>query len=584
MHATISRLESDVQRRYNRWRQTGLPPFMKQELHELRATEIIERFYRSLPFGADGVVGRVGVGTNRFNIYTVRRICQGLADEIMSRGFAAQQRGVVIAYDPRYHSKGFAEQASLVLANNNIKVYLFEKASPSCELAFAVRYLHSAAGISVSAGTCPADYNGLRLYGENGAPLAAGYIERISRFMEQSEDGLNVTAMNPEEAISSGKLVVIGSEIDDAYLEFLEQVPYSKESIQLMASSVRIVLTPLQGTAGAIAGSALERSGFTEVHTVPEQHLPDLHFSKVREPDPFRPDNLQLPYEIAGQVNADVVLAFNPEAASMSLSVKDRTGKYVLLSANQTAALLLSYMLEQKQRLRCLPADGIVLKSAMTSELVSSIAARHGIRTAEVTNGFQGVGARMANYERSGEHTFLFGFDEHGGFALNGFVRDRDAIQAAVLAAEMTASYKSRGSTVGNELHKLYQTYGWYAEDQASFIFGGSDWWQQAQIVLDRFSSEPPSFGSGQELRRVYDYRTGELRDSSRPRTSKIDSPEACALKYVLEDGSWYGLRIEPGHPVLDVFFGTRQKDGAAAKLQLSAIRSNVLYALESMI
>lgn len=584
MHAMINRLECEVQWRYNRWRQTDLPPFMKQELHELKATEIMDRFYRNLPIGHDGVIGRVGVGTNRFNIYTVRRICQGLADEIVARGFAAQQRGVVVAYDSRYHSKGFAEQASLVLTNNNIKVYLFEKPAPSCELAFAVRYLHSAAGISVSAGTYPADYNGLHIYSENGAPVAAGYIERISVNMEKLEDGLNVIAMHPEEAIASGKLVVIGSEIDEAYLEYLEQVPCSKESIQLMASSVRIVLTPLQGTGGALASQALARLGFTEIHTVPEQQLPDLYFSRVRNPDPFRPENLRLPYEVAGRVNADLVLAFNPEASAFSLSVKDRSGNYVLLSASQTAALMLNYMLEQKQRLLSLPANGIMLKSFMTSDLAALIGARYGVRAAEVTNGFQGIGAAMAEYEKTGEHAYLFGFDEHGGCVTNGFVRDQDAIQAAILAAEMTANLKSRGGTIFSELQKLHQAYGSFAEDRASFVLGGTDWWQQARIVLDRFCSEPPAMAGGLEIRRLYDYRTGEFRDQGRQRTCKIDASQVHALKYLLEDGSWYGLRISPASPFLEVYVGTRQKDETAAKRRLLAIRSDVLYALEAII
>lgn len=582
MIAKTDLVEQEIQYRYSRWRNTDLPSYLMKELHEMKVTEIMDSFYRKPSLGIEGLISKVGVGTNRLNIFTVRHICQALSYEIVSRSLVTQHRVVVIAYDSRLHSRSFAEQAALVLANNNIKVYLFDHPRPASELAFSVRWLHAIAGLNFSAGRLSSQYHGLQIYSDYGCLVSDSYIARVQTYMDQIGDGLDIEVLQAEEAIATGKLVMVGAEIDKAYIEYMENTPLSRESIQIMASSMRVVLAPLFGTGGEIIGRAFAALGYTEIHQAEYSDSETASFS--RGPDPYHIDSLIPAYQLAHTSKADIVLGFNPEENELSLSVKDGKGGYQLLQASQTAALLLQYIIQHKQSMNSLPLGGIVVKTLLCSDFLNGMAADHGLQLIESTQGFQGIGAKMAECERTGKQAFVFGFDEYGGYALGNFVRGKDGIHAALLIAEMAANYKTKGSTVYQELLKLYEKYGWFAEERIILSFADVNWHQQAGILMDRISIESPLTIGGLSAVKLHDYRSGEVKDLVKQRSSKIVHAPAYALKFELAGGSWYGVRISRDIPQIELVVGSRHPEEKVCKYQLAAIRSDVLHMIESII
>ncbi len=582
MIAKVDLMEQEIQYRYSRWRNSDLPSYLMKELHEMKVTEIMDSFYRRPSLGMEGLISKVGVGTNRMNIFTVRHICQALSYEIVSRGLVYQHRVVVIAYDSRLHSRSFAEQAALVLANNNIKVYLFDHPRPASELAFSVRWLHAIAGLNFSAGRLSPQYHGMQIYSDYGCLVSDSYIARVQTYMDQIGDGLDIEVLPAEEAIATGKLVMVGTEIDKAYIEYLENTPLSRESIQIMGSSMRVVLAPLFGTGGKIIGRAFAALGYTEIH---QAEISDSDaISIARAPDPHQLEVLLTAYQLAREIQADIVLGFNPEENELSLSVKDGRGGYLLLHANQTAALLLQYIIQSREAMNSLPLGGVVVKTLLCSNFLNGIAADHGLQLIESTQGFQGIGAKMAECERTGKQAFVFGFDEYGGYALGNFVRGKDGIHAALLVAEMAANYKTKGSTIYQELLKLYEKYGWFAEERINLSCADLNWWQQAGILMDRISIESPLTIGGLSAVKLHDYRSGEVKDLIKQRSSKIAHAPAYALKCELTGGSWYGVRLSKDIPEIELVIGSRHPEEKACKYQLSAIRSDVLHLIESII
>lgn len=581
MNVRIDSLEQDIQYSYSRWRNFDLPSYLMKELHEMKVTEILDCFYQRPSLGTEGIISKVGVGTNRLNIFTVRHICQALSYEIVSRGLVSRHRVVVIAYDSRLHSRSFAEQAALVLANNNIKVYLFDQPRPASELAFSVRWLHAIAGMNFSAGRLSPQYHGMQIFSDYGCLVSDSYIARVQTYMDQIGDGLDIEVLPAEEAIATGKLVMVGTEIDKAYIEYMENTPLSRESIQIMGSSMRVVLAPLFGMGGKIIGRAFAALGYTEIH---QAEISDSTVSLARAPDPYQLEVLLPAYQLARTIQADIVLGFNPEENELSLSVKDGKGGYLLLHASQTAALMLQYIIQSREAMNSLPLGGIVVKTLLCSDLLNGMAADHGLQLIEATQGFQGIGAKMAECERTGKQAFVFGFDEYGGYALGNFVRGKDGIHAALLVAEMAANYKTKGSTVYQELLKLYEKYGWFAEERIILSFADVNWWQQSGILIDRISIESPMMVGGLPAVKFHDYRNGEVRDLIKQGSTRIAHAPAYALKFELMGGSWYGVRIRKDIPEIELVVGSRHPEEKTCKYQLSAIRSDVLHMIESII
>ncbi|MCA0755683.1 hypothetical protein KP806_11515 [Paenibacillus sp. N4] len=585
MYAIADQLESVVQRRYDRWRSAELPPYLKKELNELKTAEITDRFYKHIQLDAEGMKGKIGVGTNRVNRFSIRRVAGGLADEIKSRGFAAQQRGAVIGFDARSMSRGFAEEAALVLAEHNIKAYLFERPVPTPMLAFAVRALHAAAGVMITAGNHSSDYNGLKIYGENGDPLQEELVSRVSGYMEAIYDGLQVKAMSAEEALATGRLVMAGTEMEAAYLQHMGKIPLCKETNQLMGSSVRIVHLALQGAGGETLIRALRQEGFTEVHAITEERMPGGPFARPARPDPYNPVNLAAAYEYAAKLEADLIIATNPELNELSLSVKIEPGKYALLSGSETAALLAEYMLMRKKSRNTLPRGGIVLKSALAGDLISDVIARYGQRLEEVPAGFRQIARKLEEQENDpAGGGYLFGMEEYGGYAVSPYIRDKDAIQASLLIAEMAAYYKSVGLTVYKQLIQISRMYGWYAEDRIRLTFYGLEGWQQVKLAMQRLRTEAPKTAGGQKALKLLDYRTCEPNGGKRRQAGSPEAASCNLLKFALEDGSWYAFRQSSSEPAITVYFSSRDKEERACRHKLSAIRSDVLYHIESIV
>ncbi|SET99739.1 hypothetical protein [Paenibacillus sp. NFR01] len=575
MQAIAEQLEEILQKRYHRWKNAELPAYLSKELNELKASDIIDRFYQDLPLEEGGVRGATGVGTNRMNIYTIRRVCRGLAEEIRSRGFAAQQRGIAIGYDSHPFSRGLAEQAALVLANNEVKCYLFSRPSPGGELAFAVRYLHAAGGLHMTGGE---DFSGCILYDEQGWPAPRETSSRLSRYMAQWEDGLSIQTMDAEAATGKGRLVFAGGEIEQAYLKEMERVAMSSESNQIIGSSVRILQLQEDREEFHPLRSALRRSGFTAVHSLPEGSqaggIPAGHFAEQFD--------WRSAYAAAGTFNADLIVAFDPQLSRMALSIKADGGRYMRLSPGETAALALNYVLRQKKLRGESPAGGALLKSLFSGELAAAVARKAGLRIIHAgSGGGKAAAGELVHADAAGG---LIGYDEDGGFTLGAPSAASDAIPYALLAAEMSAYYKSVGRTLHAELLSLYEEYGWYAEDRVELNFRGLEGRQRVSLLMGRLAKDFLRVLGGIKVERLFDFRAGELIHLAKGKHLPLEQGRADALKFVLEDGSWYGLRAGSAWPGLQLFFGTYAADRQESRRKLAALRSDVLFMLENML
>lgn len=579
MHVIADQLEEIVQRRYNRWKNAGLPAYLSKELNELKSAEIIDRFYQDLELEDRGIYGITGVGTNRMNIFTIRRVCRGLVEEIKSRGFAAGQRGIAIGYDSTSFSKGLAEQAALVLANHEVKCYLFREPSPTGELAFAIRYLHAAGGLLMSSRGGASGYSGCTIYDEHGMPVQTETNLRLSRYMEQWEDGLHIGTMNVEEATLTGRLVYAGKEIASAYLEDTDRISISREVNQIMGASVRILyIQQGQDEAGLLRNSLL-RSGFTSLHAVQDQKR---QIEKSTSPY-FELYDWQSANEAALEVNADLILAFNPQYSELALSIKADMGEYLVLSHSETAALLLHYLLQQKNNRGGIAPGGVLLKSFFTSDLASAVARKEGLKTINVTGGFGG-GVSIDKFIKAGNLSFLFGYDEDGGFAVGGSIAGNDAIQYAILIAEMSAYYKSRGKTLCKELLELYAEHGWFVDDRIELTYRGLEGRQRVSFIMGRLSKDALRVVGGLKVEQLYDFRAREQIQLAKGKHLELEIPRYDALKFIMEDGSWYGLRPVTAQPGIQLFLGSHASDRLASRRKLAAIRSDVLFMLESML
>lgn len=574
MNAIAEQLEEIVQRRYNRWKNAELPAYLSKELNELKSAEIIDRFYQDLPLEDHGIYGAAGVGSNRMNIFTIRRVCRGLAEEIKNRGFAAAQRGIAIGYDSTAFSKGLAEQAALVLANHAVKCYLFRRPSPAGELAFAVRYLHAAGGLLMTSGGPVAGCSGCTIYDEQGMPVQTEASLRLSRYMEQWEDGLHIGTMDAEEASSTGRLVFAAEEIGRAYLEDTQRIAISPEINQIMGASVRIVYIQQEQAESGLLRSALDRSGFTSVFAVQD---PQARASKPAS-GYFELYNWKSAYEAAAENHADLIFAFNPQFSELAVSVKTDRGGYLMLSHSETAALLLHYMLQQRKH-----RDGAILKSFFTSDLASAVARKEGLRIISVAGGL-GRGTALGQYYRSGNLPFLFGYDEDGGLMLGGSIAGWDGIQYALLISGMSAYFKSRGNTLYRELLELYAEHGWFADERTELTCRGLEGRQRVNFIMGRLSKDAPRVIGGLKVEQLYDYRAREQVLLAKGKRTALEMPRYDALKFILEDGSWYGLRPVSAQPGIQLFLGSHGPEAETSRRKLAAIRSDVLYLLESML
>ncbi|WP_409294960.1 phospho-sugar mutase [Peribacillus sp. SCS-26] len=557
-----------------RWQDfSGLDEEIRQELVKLNDNEksLEDAFYKELEFGTGGMRGEIGAGTNRMNLYTVRKATAGLAGYISSFGEEAKNRGTVIAYDSRHKSPEFAMEAAKTLATNGIKVYLFDSLRPTPELSFAVRELGAYAGIVITASHNPPEYNGYKVYGPDGAQLPPGPADRVIDYVSAIEDELLIEVKEEKELLEAGLIEMIGGEMDRKYNEQLLTI---SENPNLSGEvDLNIVFTALHGTSNLPVRRGLESLGYKNVYIVEEQAEPDPGFSTVASPNPEEHAAFELAIAKGKEVDADILIAADPDADRLGVAVKNEEGEYVVLTGNQTGAILLEYLLSQKQQKGTLPENGIVLKTIVTSEIGRTIAEAYGLQADDVLTGFKFIAEKIGEYEETKEHTFLFGYEESYGYLIGDFARDKDAVQAALLAVEVCAHYKKQGMTMYEGLNAIFEKYGAYLESLKSLTLKGKDGAEQIQGILSSFRQDPPSELAGLRVVRMEDYQTSRSHLLSEGREEEIHLPKSNVLKYFLEDGSWVCLRPSGTEPKIKFYFGVNDKSRSSAEEKLQKVQ-----------
>ncbi|WP_342470225.1 phospho-sugar mutase [Ureibacillus sp. FSL K6-3587] len=553
---------------YQEWRQADLPDDLKEELYRIEGdpAAIEDRFYQHLSFGTAGMRGVLGAGTNRMNLFTIRRAAEGLACYIESKGEEAKKRGVVIAYDTRHFSKAFAVETARVLGAHGVSTYVYKEPRPTPQLSFTARALNAFAGVVITASHNPKQYNGFKVYGEDGAQLVPSAAKEIVRHMEKIENLFGIEAADAEVLETQGLLHWILEEFDEAYLERLMTL---KERSDL-DFGLRIVYTPLHGTGYVPVTRGLQAFGFANVHVVEAQASPDGSFPTVAYPNPEEPAAFELAMELGQITGADLLLATDPDADRLGVAVWNGE-QYVLLTGNQLGALLLHYLLETKKEQGTLPENGAMVKTIVTSEMGAAIARKYGVDTINTLTGFKYIAEKIEEFEKTGAHTFLFGYEESYGYLIEPFARDKDAVQVAIKVAEMAAHYATKGKTLLDVLEDLYKEFGYYREALVSKVFEGKDGQVEMRVLLDGLRSHLPKEIAGVRVVRVEDYLSGTalLKDGS---TAALALPQENVLKFVLADESWVTIRPSGTEPKCKFYFGVVKESKEAAEKRLQEL------------
>ena len=535
----------DYQKRYREWLENDyFDADTKAELTAIKENdnEIKERFYKDLEFGTAGLRGVIGAGTNRMNIYTVRKATQGLANYILKNG--AEGRGVAIAYDSRRMSPEFADESALCLAANGIKAYVFESLRPTPELSFAVRKLNCIAGINITASHNPPEYNGYKVYWEDGAQITPPHDTGIMAEVEAVTDYATVKTMSLEAAKEAGLYEVIGEAVDDAYMEELKKQVIHQDAIDQMNKDLKIVYSPLHGTGNIPVRRILKELGFENVYVVKEQELPDGNFPTVSYPNPEAKEAFELGLKLAKDVDADLVLATDPDADRLGVYVKDtKSGEYKVLTGNMSGCLLADYEISQTKAVKGLPKDGCLIKSIVTSNMAKAIAESYGVKLIDVLTGFKFIGQQILEFEKTGIGTYLFGFEESYGCLIGTYARDKDAIVATMALCEAAAYYKTLGKTLWDAMIDMYEKYGYYKDDIQSITLKGIEGLEKIQNILETLRKEPPAEIGGYGVQRARDYKAGTIKDLRTGETSDTGLPASNVLYYELENDAWVCVR-----------------------------------------
>jgi phosphoglucomutase len=560
----------------------SLDPELKKELSDLKTDEkqLEEAFYKNLEFGTGGMRGEIGVGTNRMNIYTVRKASAGLAAYIEEQGIEAKQRGVVIAYDSRHKSPEFSMEAAKTLATKGIKTYVFDELRPTPELSFALRYLQAFSGIVVTASHNPPEYNGYKVYGSDGGQLPPESADIVIEKVNQIENELLIEVDSEENLRAAGLINTIGAEIDQAYIERLKTI--SENPSLAKETDIKVVFTPLHGTANKPVRQALDALGYDQVTVVKEQELPDPQFSTVKSPNPEEPAAFELAIQYGKNVGADLLIATDPDADRLGIAVQNLEGEYVVLTGNQTGALLLDYILSQKKDKETLPKNGVVLKTIVTSDIGRKIADAYDLTTIDVLTGFKFIAEKINQYETTGEHSFLFGYEESYGYLIGDFARDKDAVQAALLATEVSAYYKKQGLSLYEGLMQVFNKYGYFQEGLRSLTLKGKEGAEMIQRILASFRSEPIKNLGNLTMLTAEDYLTG-IRTTPNAE-EKIDLPKSNVLKYTFTDGSWVCLRPSGTEPKVKFYFGVNSSTLEESQEKLKVLEKSFMSLVDEKI
>ncbi|MEW9503104.1 phospho-sugar mutase [Jeotgalibacillus marinus] len=541
---------------YNKWQQYDhLDEDIRSELILMQDNEKAKEdaFYKNLEFGTGGMRGEIGAGTNRMNLYTVRKAAEGLARYIEKYGEEAKSRGVVLAYDCRRKSPEFALEIARTLASHGIQAYVFEALRPTPELSFAVRFLHTFMGGMITASHNPPEYNGFKVYGEDGAQLnledAAAVIDEINKI----DNELSIEVGSLEEFKQSGLIKIISNDVDDSYVEHL--ITVSQQPKLAKETDLTVVFSPLHGASNDMVQRGFNALGYENIHIVKEQEQPDSEFTTVASPNPEEPGAFEYAIRDGKKINADLLITADPDGDRLGLAVKGSDGEYILLTGNQTGAILLDYLLARKQEKGIIPANGRVFKTIVTSEIGRKIAGHYGVTTEDVLTGFKFIGEKIKKYEASGEHTFLFGYEESYGYLVKDFARDKDAVQAALLAVEAAAYHKNEGKTLYEVLLALYEQHGYYREGLESLTLKGKEGADKIQSILSSFRENPIREIDNLTVHLQEDYGTLKRLFTVQGTEEDILLPSSNVLKYFLEDGSWVCVRPSGTEPKVKFYF-----------------------------
>ena len=578
----------DSRKIYDFWMQSDyFDAATKKELAQIKDDpgEIEERFYRDLEFGTGGLRGVIGAGTNRINIYTVRKASQGLANYLIKNIKDAQKRGIAIAYDCRRMSPEFAAEAAGVFAASGIVTYLFDELRPTPELSFAVRHLNAAAGIVVTASHNPKQYNGYKVYGEDGGQLPLEGSEAVLNEIEAITDITTIKPMEQNEAIEKGLIIKIGSEIDDAYINCLKTLVVNPQTVARAADDMKIVYTPLHGSGNKPVRRILKEIGFKNVLVVPEQELPDSEFSTVKSPNPEEKDAFKLAIELAKKEGVDLIIGTDPDSDRVGVVVKSSSGEYMVLTGNQTGCLLMEYILSQKRAAGTLPANGFVVKTIVTSELSRKIAENYNIKLIEVLTGFKFIGEKIKELDETGRMKYLFGFEESYGYLAGTFARDKDAVVASMLIGEMAAYYKNRGMSLYEGLQEIFEKYGYFIEGITSFTLEGKEGVEKIAAAMEALRMRKMSAGFGDcELAAVRDYQKKEIVRFPAGTKEVLDLPESNVLYYELADGSWFCIRPSGTEPKIKIYCGVSEASQQKAQQKLDKIRESIIGEIKKLL
>ena len=534
----------------------GLPDYLRDEIIAMDDKTKEDAFYTNLEFGTAGMLGLIGAGTNRINIYVVRQATEGLAQLIESKGDEAKKRGVAIAYDSRRFSQEFAFESAQVLANHGIKAYVFESLRPTPELSFAVRHLHTFAGIMVTASHNPAPFNGYKVYGEDGGQMPPADADALTDYIRAIDNPFEIVLADLEEAKAFGLIEVIGEAVDSEYLKEVADVNINKDLIEQYGKDMKIVYTPLHGTGEMLARRALANAGFASVQVVEAQATPDPDFSTVKSPNPESQAAFALAEELGRQVDADVLVATDPDADRLGVEIRQADGSYKNLSGNQIGAIIAKYILEAHKTAGTLPENAALAKSIVSTELVTKIAESYGATMFNVLTGFKFIAEKIQEFEEKHNHTYMFGFEESFGYLIKPFVRDKDAIQAVLIVAEIAAYYRSRGMTLADGIDEIYKEYGYYAEKTISVTLSGVDGAAQIKAIMDKFRDNAPTQFNKTDIVLLEDFekQTATSKDGS---VTQLTTPPSNVLKYLLADDSWFAVRPSGTEPKIKFYIAT---------------------------
>ena len=564
------------QESYQTWLDfADLPDYLREELVAMDEKTKEDAFYTNLEFGTAGMRGYIGAGTNRINVFVVRQATEGLAKLVESKGEEAKKRGVAIAYDSRHFSPEFAFESAQVLAAHGIKSYVFEGLRPTPELSFAVRHYNAIAGIMVTASHNPKEFNGYKVYGEDGGQMPPADAAALTDYIRAIENPFTVELADLEASKENGLITVLGEETDVKYLEELKDLSINPELIAEYGKDMKIVYTPLHGTGEMLARRALAQAGFESVQVVEAQATPDPDFSTVASPNPESQAAFALAEELGREVDADVLLATDPDADRVGVEVRQADGSYWNLSGNQIGAIIAKYILEANKQAGTLPANAALAKSIVSTELVTKIAESYGATMFNVLTGFKFIAEKIQEFEEKHNYTFMFGFEESFGYLIKPFVRDKDAIQAVLIVAEIAAYYRSRGMTLADGIDEIFKEYGYFAEKTISVTLSGKDGAEQIKAIMAKFRDNSPEQFNATDIAVFEDFALQTKTDKD-GNVEKLTTPPSDVLKYTLADDSWFAVRPSGTEPKIKFYIATVGETLAEAEEKIANIEKEI--------